>query len=159
MYRSKIIASAIGVALAASLLILGAAPSVAQQNNITGAARITNTARVPGTYAVMGTPNLSGKGIYCTIYQSAEVGLPSTVVSVEVEDAASLTWQTFGSTAALDSTGATSKSVLVYPGAVATSVPTNLAIYGLKVPQIWRLKMVITGGTSTTGTADCDLLN
>ena len=46
----------------------------------------------------------------------------------------------------------------VYPGAVAASTPTGMVIAGLKLPRIWRVSEVITGGTSTTGTVGCDLL-
>ncbi len=147
---------------AASLALMAALPAAPagaqQQDNLTGVATITNTARVPGTAIAYGTPNTSAKGVFCTFSQTAEVGTPSTVISVDVEDSAGLVWQTLGSSGAF--AGLTGNvSIEVYPGAVATSVPSGLTVVGLKMPRIWRLRQVITGGTSSTGTANCDLLN
>lgn len=156
MIRLHCIAAVAALSLMAALPI---APAEAQQDNLTGVATITNTAAVPGTTYAMGTPNTSAKGVFCTFKQASEVGSPSTVISVEAEDSASGAWQTLASAAAVSISTATSSSVEVYPGAVATSVPTGLAIAGLKLPKIWRLKQVITGGTSSTGSANCDLLN
>lgn len=147
-------------ALAASALALAhvAAPLAQQQENLTGVATLTNTARAAGTAAVIGTPATTAKGVMCTFNQTAEASTPSTTISVEVEDSASQAWITLGTTAAF--TGLTgSRSIIVYPGAVATAVPSGVTIVGLHLPKIWRLSQtVVGGGATTTGTANCDLL-
>lgn len=149
------------LAILAAVLALGSAPAFAQQGNITGAAKIVNTARVPGTAYSYGTRNETAKGLSCTFNQTADVGVPSTVISAEVEDAASGTWQTLGSAAAVNnlSTNGVPSNLMVYPGIATSSLPSGLVGVNLKVGAIWRLKQVITGGTSSTGTATCDLLN
>lgn len=155
--------SMISIAVAASVALASFAlplPALAQQGNIQGAARIINTARVPGTVTQAGTLNSSDSGVFCTFHQSAEVGNPSTVISVEVQDVVSSQWQVVGTAAAVTNSSSTGvATLLVYPGAVATSVPSGMAVFGLKVSAAWRLKQVITGGTSTTGSSACDLLN
>lgn len=144
--------------LIASVCLAVAVPAFAQQGNVIGAAKITNTARVPGTTYAIGTTNSSAKGVDCTFSQTAEVGTPSTVISLEVEDATSGTWQTLGSATAFAGLTGTSK-IQVYPGVAVSSLPSGYVAQSLKVGAIWRLKQVITGGTSSTGTASCDLLN
>lgn len=148
------------LALAVVALAYFAAPAVAE-NNLTGVAVITNTARVPGTETATPARNQSANGVYCTFRQSSESGNPSTVISVEVQDVTSGQWQALGSSTAVTTATASpgTASLMVYPGAVATSVPSGLVVSGLKVGALWRLKQVITGGTSTTGSASCDLLN
>lgn len=152
------------VLTAAVALAAFGTPSARAQgtDNLTAVVTITNTARVPGTLSVIAPRNTKGSGVWCTLYQSAEVGATSTVLRVSVEDATSGVWRTLGSTAALDSSISSTDpfvNIMVYPGAVATSVPTNTVVVGLKVPAIWRITQVITGGTSTTGSASCGLLN
>ena len=159
--RSLIAAAAV---LAAGMVLLlsshrepreAAAQSV---GNLTAVAKITNTARVPGTVTAAGPRNEFGRGVFCTFYQSAEAGTPSTVISVEAQDATSSQWQALGAAGAVTAIGGQA-SIIVYPGAVATSVPSGLTVVGLKVPALWRLVQVITGGTTSTGSASCDLLN
>lgn len=149
----------LGLAAVLAIAFFPAPARTQQQDNLTGVATITNTARVPGTVTQIGTRATTAKGVFCTFYQSAEVGSPSSVVSVEAEDSASGQWQALGSSSAVSIASGTNASILVYPGAVATSVPTGLTVVGLHIPAIWRLKQVITGGTSSTGSANCDLLN
>ncbi len=152
----RLIPSVAGM-LCAVLCAFVPASAYAQQDNLTGVAKITNTARVPGTTSVTGTRNTSASGVLCTFNQVSEIGDPSTVISVDAQDSASGAWQTLGTSSAVATPGA-SASIEVYPGAVATSVPSGLTVVGLKLPAIWRLRQVITGGTSSTGTANCDLL-
>lgn len=144
------------IALAAALLCSTAA-FAQQQDNLTGVATITNTAQVPATISVIGARNSGAKGVFCTFNQTANAGSPSTVIYVDGEDSNSGAWQNLGSSAAV--TTNVSASVEVYPGAVATSVPAGLSVFGLKLPAIWRLREIITGGTTTTSSANCDLLN
>lgn len=160
MRRTSLLALLLVPALAAALALLATTAAVRAQpaDNLSAVVTLTNTARVPGTVDTIAPVNSGGKGVYCVFNRTAEVGAPSTVISVQVEDATSGSWQTLGSAAAV--TGATgSAALLIYPGAVATSVPSGLSVAGLKVSRIWRLRQVITGATSDTGSASCDLLN
>jgi hypothetical protein len=126
------------------------------QDNLTGVATITNSTAGPGTTSIIGTRNTAANGVMCTFNQTANVGTPSTVIYVDGEDSVSGAWQNLAASGAV--TTNVSASVEVYPGAVATSVPSGLAVAGLKLPAIWRLRQIITGGTSSTSTASCDLL-
>jgi hypothetical protein len=151
---------AFALGLSAALLLPAPAPAQVQ-DNITAAAVITNTAAVPGTVTVVGPRNTSSKGVFCVFQQVSESGNPSTVISVEAQDVTSGQWQAIGAaTAVTTSTAAPGISTLeIYPGIQTASLPSGVVGVGLKLPAVWRLKQVITGGTSTTGSASCDLLN
>lgn len=161
MFRKTLAAALLVTATFIASVVSFVPAALAQQDNLTAVATITNTARVPGTTTVTGTRNSSAKGVQCTFQQTSEAGNPSTVISIEAEDVTSGQWQTMGSaTAVTTSTAPPGTSVLqVYPGIQTSSLPTGVVGVGLKLPAVWRLKQVITGGTSTTGTASCDLLN
>lgn len=146
-------------ALAGLLTGLAQGANAQSQDNITGVATITATAQVPGTVTKVGTPNTSGKGVYCTYSQTTEIGGTSTVIYVDGEDSVSGGWQQLGASSAAAISGAQQESLEVYPGIQTASLPTGMAGSGLKVPQLWRLRLVVTGGTSATGTANCDFLN
>lgn len=149
--------------LLTGLLLIPLSPLFAQSQGYTNlplGAVLTNTARVPGSYASSTMINAAGNGLFCTLTQTSEVGNPSTVFTIDTLNAVTNTWQTVATSAAVDNTAnASGKSVILYPGAVASSVPTGLAVFGLKLPYRYRINEVVTGGTSTTGSINCDLLN
>ena len=101
--------------------------------------------------------NTGGNGVLCTYKQTTSSGSPSTVFAVQFFDAASATWQTFGSTPAI--VDGNDRSIIVYPGAVATSVPTNMVVVGLKVPETFRTSVTVTGASAGIyATVGCSLL-
>jgi hypothetical protein len=95
----------------------------------------------------------------CTFNQTASSGTPSTTFSIQGYDAASNTYQSLVTSAAI-TTNNTPTKLVVYPGSVATAVPTGMVIAGLHLPRFWRVQQVIagTGGPAITGTIGCDLL-
>lgn len=144
--------------LAVALLGVLTPAAMAQQQNLPKAITVTMTARVAGTYDNAGPPNLSNRGAICTFNQTAHSASPSTTMAIQFQDAASATWQTAAISGAITA-DTTPTSVLVYPGAVATAVPTGMVIAGIKLATNWRVH-VVQGGTGTiTGTVGCELLN
>jgi hypothetical protein len=146
--------------LAAAVSAL-ALPALAQNvDNLNLGALITNSAQVPGTVTSPVQTNTGARGAICNFSQQSEVGNPSTVFDIEFEDSVAGSWQALVTSGAITtSSPAGGVAVMIYPGAVATTVPTNMTIAGLKLPRLWRVKEVVTGGTSTTGGVTCDLLN
>ena len=129
-------------------------PSFVGPYNVDLGVLITNTAQIGGAAGdgIFGTPsvnNFDQSGVICTMNATVNSGSPSTTFSVQAFDAATATWHTIGTSGAVTAT-ATPTSLIVYPGAVASSVPTGVTVYGLPVPRVWRISETV-GSSSAAG--------
>lgn len=120
---------------------------------------IVNTARVASTLNGPQEDNLAYGGVVCTLNSTANSGSPSTTFKIQGFDAASASYYDLGTSGAMTATGAPT-SLMVYPGIVATSLPTGMTVVGLHVPRKWRVQQIIAGtaGPAITGTLGCNLL-
>jgi hypothetical protein len=152
----------LGCAIAAALASTAAfaqVPTSSPPYNIDLGAVLTNTARGASTVNSSTLTNLDKHGVVCTYNQTAHGGSPSTTFGIQVFDAASNTWQSLATSGAITA-DATPTSVVVYPGAVATAVPTGMVLSGLPLTRSWRVTETV-GGTATptvTGTIGCNYI-
>ncbi len=133
-------------------------PSVVGPYNLDLGAQITNVAQVPGTVNGASQANIDQSGVVCMFDMTGEAGSPSTTFSIQSYDAANAAWQTLVTSGAVTALN-TPTTIVAYPGAVATSVPTGMVIAGLPVSRVWRVTETVTGGgTTVTGRIGCNLL-
>jgi hypothetical protein len=172
---SKLKSFSLHVALTASLvLILGAfaltvawfsgiQPAVAQsagQVNVVApltrdiGAQITLAAEGSKTKNSVDESGFNVTRVVCVYNQTAHAGgTPSTVMNLQNKDAASGSYYTVVSTAAI--TGDTTPTPLAMGGDITTA--SNLAA-GFPVARTWRVQIVVGGtGTVTTGTVGCSI--
>jgi hypothetical protein len=138
---------------------LAQVPSVPAPYNLSLGAVITNVLRTAGTANSTQQNNLAYGGVSCTYMQTAKSGTSSTTFSIQGYDAANNTYYTLATSGAITDNSVPT-TVQVYPGAVATSVPTGMTIAGLHVPRLWRVSQTVAGegGPAVTGFIGCDLL-
>lgn len=148
---------------AAALLLALALPFPAaaqQQDNLNLGAVISVTSQTAATVTGTPTPNTSDNGAICTlaIAANSSSGSPSITFAIQFQDTVSAAWQSLVTSGAI--TNQTATSIMVYPGAVATSVPSGMVIAGLKLPRVWRVSATVagTGAPNATFTVGCDLL-
>ena len=150
---------------AAAAFALFAVPAMAQVPSIPGpynndiGAVITNTAQGAATVDSSQQSNLAYGGVMCTYYQASHTGSPSTTIAIQGYDVASASYLTLVTSGAITA-DTTPTPIVVYPGSVATSVPTGMIIAGLHLPRFWRVVEVV-GGSGTpvvTGTVGCNYL-
>ena len=160
--RSKLLASA--VALAFSAAALAPLPARAQAQDNLDLGTVVNQLTVPLLQGASPahTPgpanNTGANGLICTMNIDTSSGNPSTTFSIDFFDTASATWQALVTSGAITALN-TPTSIMVYPGAVATSVPTHMVIAGLKLPVVWRVTETVTGSASGIyGSIGCNLL-
>lgn len=114
---------------------------------------------VAGTTNSADVINHDGNGVVCRFVATTSSGSPSAVFNIQSFDAATASYRTMLSSAAIV-TPTGEATLMVYPGAVATSMPSLWTVAGLKLPRVWRIQAVVTGATTAiTGIAGCQLLN
>lgn len=129
-------------------------PSVVGPYNIDLGAVITNTAQIGGAAGdgIFGTPgvaNLDQSGVICTAVATVNSGSPSVTFSIQAFDAATASYRNLATSGAMTAT-ATPTTVIVAPGAVATSVPSGVTIAGVPLPRVWRVSETV-GPSSSSG--------
>ena len=168
LQKSRILRVAMFVVVAlVGGLLWGGFPKLAAQTpsilnppyNVDAGVQITNTLRTAGTVTTNQLTNLNYKGVVCTYVQTALSGTPSVTFAIEGYDAATASYKAYATSGAITDTTVT--PVVVYPGAVATSVPTGMVIAGLHLPRVWRISQTIagTGGPAVTSKIGCNYLN
>lgn len=156
---SAIVASCLAGALLFASVAFAQVPSITGPYNVDLGALITNTAQGAATVNSAAQTNLVYHGVVCTFNQSSHTGTPSTTFAVQGYDKASNSWLTLGTSGAITA-DATPTDVVVYPGAVATAVPTGMIIVGLHLPRQWRITETVAGTTPVVnGTVGCNYLN
>lgn len=118
-----------------------------QRGTIDTAALITLSAAGAGTTNSADQTNYSARGVKVGINISASSGTISVVVNIQGKDAASGTYYTIASTAALVGTGFV--SLTVYPGITAAA---NSAVADV-LPRTWRVQVVSGAGVTPSVTA------
>lgn len=143
----------------AATAALAQVPSTQPPYNTDMGAVLTNTLRTAGSAQSTQQTNLANLGIVCTYLQTAVSGTPSVIFSIQGFDAATNSYLTYASTAAITGTTVPG-AIMVYPGSVATSVPTGMVVAGLHLPLKWRLSQTIggTSGPASTGSIGCNYL-
>ena len=136
-------------------------PSVVGPYNLdTGLALITNVAEAQNPSKLSANvANIDQSGAVCTYYQTAHTGSPSTLFAIQGFDAATASWLTYVVSGAITTSDNTPYPILVYPGAVATSLPTNMVVAGLPLPRVWRVSETTSGvGATITAKIGCNVL-
>lgn len=105
--------------------------------------------------------NVDKTGVRCRLTQangSSSSGSPSTTFGIQTYDVVSGRYLQQAVSGAI--TTAQDNEVIVYPGAVATSVPSATAIFGIPLGNAWRVFMTIagTGDPRMTASVDCGYL-
>lgn len=129
---------------------------------------LTLTAQGPGTVNSVDIVNAVGRGVFCTYFQTAHTGTPtSATFTIQMKDPISganaqgssnylnmLTAPTNAGTS--DGVAGTIQlGILIYPGA-AGSAPTGITALQLPVPQRYRVAFTEAGAASTvTGSVSC----
>lgn len=132
--------------------------AVAQGTAQAGCSLITNASATAATVSSAAQLNTYHRGVLCTMNMSAHTNSPSTTVVVQGYDAASAAWYALGTSGAVTSDAAPT-SIMVYPGAQTSSLPTGMSATGVKLPKRWRVQNVIAGTTPiVTSTTGCQLL-
>lgn len=103
--------------------------------------------------------NYDGGGVVCRFVATTSSGSPSAVFNIQSYDAATASYRTMLSSAAI-TTPTGESTMMVYPGIQTSSLPSNWASISLKMPRVWRLQAVVTGATTAiTGIAGCQNLS
>lgn len=171
MIRSRLASFAFAIALVGAGLGLPLAPARALDNTDLGAL-ITNSLRIASTTAntSVAQTNTGYRGVVCTWVASNSSGSTSTVFGIQQFDAASSTWQTIKSSAALVASSTieaanTPHSVAVYPGVAVSSLATGMEAQSAVLPKVWRITQTISAGAGTnpspavTGKIGCNYVN
>lgn len=156
---------------AASALALAAAPlpvraqpvpSVPGPYNIDLGAVLASAQRVAGTYNSANQSNLAYRGVVCTLSQTLSSGSPSTTFAIQGYDAATATWETLKSSAAItgypSDTAGVPYPVAVLPGIAVSSLPTNYAAQNVPLPRVWRVQMVVGSGSGASTPASTNVV-
>lgn len=156
--------------VAASLIGFACAPGPASSQvpssnppyNSDIGALITTTIGQPATGTVTSATqtNLDKVGVVCTYAQTASSGSPSTTMSIQSYDAATASWNTMLSTAAIaNPTSGAPYAAELRSGVAVSSLPTNMVAQSLALPRTWRVQTVTTGSqASITAKVGCNLL-
>lgn len=154
------------MALASLLLAVAMLPAPAQTPSVVNppynvdlGVQITNTVRTAGTVTTSQLDNLAYKGVVCTFVQTAASGSPSTTFSIQGYDAATASYLTYVTSSAITDTTVTAAAV--YPGLLATAVPSGVTAINMHLPRKWRISQTIGGssGPATTSKIGCVGLN
>ncbi len=135
----------LSTALVAGIVAATIPAQAQQQDNLNLGVISSSTGRAAGTVTATPTPNTGANGAICTLnLTTSSSGAPSVTFSIQFQDTASATWQSLVTSGAVTA-AATPTSIMVYPGAVATSVPSGMVIAGLKLPPTWRVSATFAG--------------
>ena len=160
MYRRSILSLVL-----ASLLLVPAAfaqvPDAQPPYNTPNTALITSANRTAQTVYSAQQSAIDKNGVLCRLHQNlagTSSGSPSTTFGIQIYDSVSGAYLQSSVSGAV--TTAADYDLYVYPGAVATSVPSNTAVFGLPLPRFWRAFMTVagTGAPSITSGVNCGYL-
>jgi len=167
LFKSAILAAALGAIALASAYAAPNPPANGYPVNVDLTnAIITNTARAPAT--VTGTPataNTNWRGVVCAFKVTASSGSSTETWSIEGFDAATASWYTVATTAAISVNpyaAASVNTLSVYPGVATSSLSSGNAAQSAVLPRVWRLKDVIanvSGGPTVTSKGGCNYIN
>jgi len=133
-------------------------PSFVGPYNIDLTTPLITFAAASGTVNSAVQANIDQSGVLCVFDQTAHTGSPSSTLAIQGYDTATNSWFSYVTSGAITA-DATPTPVLMYPGAVATTVPTGLVLAGLPVPRKWRAQVVSTvGGSGITASVGCNVL-
>lgn len=118
---------------------------------------IKNTVQGPATVNSPAQNNLANVGVACTINDTVHSGSPSTTIAIQFFDAASATWSTLATSAAVTAIS-TPDTIVMHAGAPTVTTGTVQST-SLHLPRVWRVQEVVSGAnTAITGTVGCNVL-
>lgn len=150
--RHRIVAGLLATSMLASALALAPAahaqpiPNAQPPYNTDMTAMIPKSSRNAGTFFGASQSAIDKTGVTCRLHQNlsnSSSGTPSTTFGIQTWDAVAQTWLQAAVSGAV--TTAADSDLYVYPGAVATSVPSNTAIFGIPITRTWRPFMILAG--------------
>jgi hypothetical protein len=162
MQRHYHLLAAIGLAaLLAPSLASAQVPNAQPPYNTPMVSQLAQAARNATT--VYGTTQtaIDKNGVQCRLHQNfagSSSGSPSTTFGLQTYDAVSQTWLQTAVSGAV--TSASDTDIYVYPGAMSSSVPANTTVWGLPIPNAWRVFMTVagTGAPKITSGVNCGYL-
>lgn len=113
----------------------------------------TLTAATAATYTSADQTGYNVSRIACVFNESTSVGSPTVVFTIQNKDYVSSTYYDLVSSATLQTV--TSMPVALYAGAGVDTVANVGA--GKPIARYWRVKAVVAGSTSVTGTIGCSV--
>lgn len=160
-FRIAMLGALTGLAICAASPGRAQVPSAEPPYNTANAAQIPLANRTTATYTGATQFNLDKQGLVCRLHQNlagSSSGTPSTTYGIQILDAVSGVWLQQAVSGAVTTAG--DYDLYIKSGAVATSVPSNTAIFGLPVPNAWRAFMTVggTGAPSVTSGVNCGYL-
>lgn len=164
--KSLILAGAVCGALASAVAAAPNPPANGYPVNQDIGAVITNTVRTPAT--VTGSPSVQNnnwRGVVCAFLVTASSGSGTETWSIEGYDAATASYYTIATTAAIPVNpyvAAPSGTIAVYPGVAVGSLSSGNVAQSAVLPRVWRLKDVIAsvaGGPTVTSKGGCNYIN
>lgn len=157
MKHTRLLTLASAAFLAAVSFASAQVPNAQPPYNTPSTLVMPSASRAAGsTYTGSNQTNLDKLGVVCQYKQTASSGSPSVTFGIQVYDAATATWIQQAVSGAI--TTATNYLVIQRAGSVATSVPTNTAVFGLPVPNTWRPFVTVGGSGTSTGLVGCGLV-
>jgi hypothetical protein len=156
----RLLGLAVAAALAVATLVTspvaaqpaGAIQAQTPMTRNTGTVR-TLTGAVAGTYDSADIDGYNVSRVTCVLNIASKVGTPVAQFQIDGKDASSGLYYTLLQSATPLSTTATANAIHVGAGLPATA---NVSA-GLPIPKAWRVRVVITGTTSMTGTVGCSI--
>lgn len=144
------------------IVTMAGSPGPQLMGNMSLGAIITNSLATAGDVTSTQFINHDGKGITCTYNQTAESGSPNVTFKIQAYDAASNAYHDILSSGTIvpATDGTSTKHLTVYPGILASALPTNYTGINLHMPRAWRVVQTVSGtsGPAVTGTVGCDVL-
>jgi hypothetical protein len=103
--------------------------------------------------------NLAFRGAVCTYAQTASSGAASTTFVIQGFDAATATWNTLVSSAAISGPTVSAPFMIAAgPGLIAGDAPTNGVQKAVMLPRTWRVGVTVAGTNSVDASIGCNLI-
>ncbi len=153
LFRTFLVAAlAIGVSACALAQSAATVNALTPMTRDLGAIR-TLTAATSGTYTSADQTGYNVSRVVCAFNESTSVGSPTVVFTIQNKDNASSTYYDLISSATLQTATAMPVGISA-GGGVATTANVGA---GIPVARYWRVKAVVGGSTSVTGTIGCSV--